>query len=39
MNDGQTEMTMTMKGQKTELDSAAVWKHLGASPYRDEIYT
>ena len=32
MNDGQAEVTMTLR-QKTELDSAAVWKHLGATPY------
>ncbi|CAG7930622.1 unnamed protein product [Penicillium olsonii] len=35
MNDGQAEVTMTLRGQKTELDSAAVWKHLGATPYED----
>lgn len=35
VSDGQSELTMTL-GQKTELDSAAVWKHLGATPFQDE---
>ena len=29
-------MTIALQKQKIELDSAAVWKHLGATPYKDE---
>ncbi|KAJ6028981.1 uncharacterized protein N7446_011679 [Penicillium canescens] len=36
LNDGHTEMTIALRNQKIELDSAAVWKHLGATPYKDE---
>lgn len=35
MSDGQAEVTIGMKSEKIELDSAMVWKYLGAKPYID----
>lgn len=36
MTDGSAEITVAMNKEKIEMDSAMVWKYLGAKPFVDD---